>query len=376
MMKYYKKLMWLIAVMMVMASSCSKDEPGDKADSYYLDIHSLVALNLDDDDEEQGTMQDKVGTDVLSKTIRKMKNALASATSEQNSRQANDAAAIKVCDNIYNEYATAYASSKGATICTVNVIRRKMVDQVRQDIMTLRTYHFWEIEVEPETKPTSKIEKPEVLQAVDLGLSVMWANCNLGATTVDGFGAHYAWGDPTGRLWSGEGIGWNENANAYTWKTENYGGVNPPADISGSELDVVAMNWGDGWRMPTYEEAKELREQCQWQLRSYGDIKWFEVIGPSGRSIIIPLAGFYSDDLGGDRFHKGPYALNETGYYWTSTICPTPLTAEQRGYGIRSDVATAWVLYCASVQGDTNGKIGFIDELRAMHRSIRAVHDK
>ena len=89
---------------------------------------------------------------------------------------------------------------------------------------------------------------------MDLGLSVMWANCNFGAQIVDGYGGHYAWGDPTGKLWSGQGIKWKAETNTYTWDTENYGGNNPPTDISNTALDIVAMNWGDGWRLPTYDE--------------------------------------------------------------------------------------------------------------------------
>ena len=64
------------------------------------------------------------------------------------------------------------------------------------------------------------------------------------------------------------------------------------------------------------------------------------------------------------------------GYYWTSTICPTPASPEARGYGINSTVKTAWMLYCNSNLGDLSGKNMFIDQLRAMHFSIRAVHDK
>ena len=372
-MKTYYSL-FLMLSFLVTAIGCSKDEPGDLVDSYYLDIQSMVALNLDDDDEEQGTMPDNGHADVLSKTIRKMKDALAAATSEQSSRQANDAAAMKACDEIYNEYAKAYAGSKGVTVCTVKVIRRKQVDQVRQEIVTLRTYPFWIVEVDPDPLPTEKIEKPEILEQVDLGLSVNWANCNLAAKQIEDYGAYYAWGDPTGKLWSADGIGYNTKG--YTWKSEDYGGVNPPADISGTQLDIVTMNWEDGWRMPTYEEAKELKEKCQWMLRSHGDIKWFEVIGPNGNSIVMPLTGFLGDDLGGDRFHTGPHGVNQTGYYWTSTICPTPLTTEQCGYGINDGVATAWLMYCMGGQDDSDSHIGFIDELRAMHRAIRPVHDK
>ena len=375
MMKNYNCLLWLLVAMLMMAMSCGnkEDEPGSAFD-YYMTIQSQVDLNLnEEEDESQGTMSNGK-YDILSKTIVSMKKALASATSEHNSRQVNDAAVMRVCDSIYNDYATAYAEQRGNTICFVKIIRSKMVNGQAQDSYTLRTYHFWIVDPEPDPNPTDKIEKPEILAQVDLGLSVMWANCNLGAKTVEGYGVHYAWGDPTGKLWSADGIGWKNDS--YTWKTDNYGGTNPPADISGTTLDIVTMNWGDGWRMPTYEEAKELSEKCQWKLQSRGDIKWYEVIGPNGNSIIMPLAGSYGDDLSQPyaRFHTGPYGVNESGYYWTSTICSTPATAEGRGYGVNSEVATAWDFYFKAAQGDM--KPMFLDDLRAYHLSIRPVHDK
>ena len=111
-----------------------------------------------------------------------------------------------------------------------------------------------DVVIEP---PVFNLQKSSAVEAVDLGLSVLWSNINLGASSTTDYGGYFAWGDPTGALWSGEGIGYNDNG--YTWNTTNYGGNNPPADISGSELDVVSVHWGDGWRMPTYAEMKELR---------------------------------------------------------------------------------------------------------------------
>ena len=373
-MRSHTHIMWLMVAMMVVAlASCDKSDEENYVDGYYMTIQSQVSLNLDDDDESQGTMSDNQ-YDIMSKTIVNMRKALAGATSLQNSRQANDAAAIRACDSIYNDYVKSYVKDKGKIVCFVKIIRSKLVDGVAIDSYSLKTYHFWIIEAEP-PETTSSIKKPADLAMVDLGLSVLWANCNLGATGVEDFGGHYAWGDPTGKLWSGAGISWNLETNIYKWNTDNYGGNNPPEDISGTDLDIVHVNWGDGWRMPTYDEAKELFEKCQWKLRNRGDIKWYEVIGPNGNSVIFKLTGYYADDMI-NRFHAGPYFMNEIGYYWTSTICPTPFPAENRGYGIEDSVKTAWMFYCNSNQGDLTGTPKLIDQLRAYHFSIRPVHDR
>ena len=36
---------------------------------------------------------------------------------------------------------------------------------------------------------------PEHVQAVDLGLSVKWASCNIGADSPEDFGQYFAWGE-------------------------------------------------------------------------------------------------------------------------------------------------------------------------------------
>lgn len=383
-MKDYKKIIiGLVTIMMVMASACGdkSDEPVEEY-KYYILIQSQVPLELKDQTDEQGTQVHVHGPyDMMSRTIKRMKEVVAEYESQLQTTEI-EATLFTTCDSIYNSYEEAYPQYQGEIVCYVQIVRSRTVNGASREGTTLKTYYFraynYENQNEQETPPSySKIEKPEVLKAVDLGLSVMWANCNLGSKYIDGYGGLYAWGDTTGVLFSGAGITVDNNTNTYTsWNTENYGGMNPPADISGTELDIVAMNWGDGWRMPTYEEAQELCEKCEWKLCSNRDIKWYEVIGPNGNSIIMPLAGVYGDNpYTRERFHVGPYSVNVAGYYWTSTICSTPGTAEQRGYGVNSDIPTAWMFNFRPTQSNQDISIMFGDQLRAMHLSIRPVHD-
>ena len=44
--------------------------------------------------------------------------------------------------------------------------------------------------------PTGKVNGYD---AIDLGLSVRWAACNIGASSPEDFGSFYAYGDPTGK---------------------------------------------------------------------------------------------------------------------------------------------------------------------------------
>lgn len=129
---------------------------------------------------------------------------------------------------------------------------------------------------------------------VDLGLSVKWASCNVGAKSPGDFGGYYAWGE--------------------TYEKNEYNSVNHNADfdISGTDYDVAHVKWGGNWRMPRLQEFQELINQCTWVWFPYGYTCGWTVIGPNGNSIFLPAAGF--------RFGSSP-VLNElrVGYYWTST---------------------------------------------------------
>ncbi len=223
-----------------------------------------------------------------------------------------------------------------------------------------------DVKIEP---PVYSLNKPAAVETVDLGLSVLWANCNLGASSTTDYGGHFAWGDPTGALWSAQGISYDEQG--YNWNTNNYGGNNPPADISGTELDVVAVHWGDGWRMPTYAEMRELRTKCQWTMMEQGGVRWYEVTGPNGNSINLPIAGLYYDPTGspGARFLGGPAHVNKGAFYWTSTVSWSQ--SNQRGYDIHPGVVTAWCLLVES-----EGRYYLLDYVRAFHMSIRPVKNK
>ncbi len=390
-MNSFKVSLCLLALLMLGVTACndSNDEDLQGQLKYYLLIQSQVSLNLDDDDESQGTMAGSQA-DVMSTTISRMKQAIVEAENQHNGAN-KDAAIISTCDNIYKEYedyASHHDQDKGQTICFVKIMRSKVINGVTHDGTALKSYYFYAFkDADPgespvPTPPSFSLEKPDTLQAIDLGLSVLWANCNMGADSPEDYGGYFAWGDPTGALWSADGInysggGYGWESSGYSWNTENYGGKNPPTQIGGTELDVVAVHWSDGWRTPSLAEAYELCSQCQWLLRDTDGRKFYEVIGPNGNRIIIPLAGLYGDDThSSTRFMEGPLRASQTGYYWTSTICDNPGDAANRGYAVKQGVATAWTFICASSRGDLTGKNLFNDHLRAFHMSIRPIHDK
>ena len=133
---------------------------------------------------------------------------------------------------------------------------------------------------------------------VDLGLSVKWATCNVGANSPEEYGNYYAWGE----------VETNDeyiDANCQTYDKEM--GL-----IGGTEYDAATVNWKGGWRMPKYGELEELINRCTWEWTTQNGIYGNKVIGPNGNSIFLPAAGMMQN--------SSNYYKDSTGYYW----CDSP----------------------------------------------------
>ena len=134
--------------------------------------------------------------------------------------------------------------------------------------------------------------------AVDLGLSVKWATCNVGAESPEDYGNYYAWGE-------------TETKDYYSSSTSVTYGVEMD-DIAGdAEYDAATANWGSTWRMPTYDELKELRDDCTWTWTTENDVNGYLVTGSNGNSIFLPAAGYRN---GTSLLYR-----EEDGTYWCST---------------------------------------------------------
>lgn len=133
---------------------------------------------------------------------------------------------------------------------------------------------------------------------VDLGLSVKWATCNVGANAPHEYGNYYAWG---------------ETSTKSEYNTDNsrtYG--KNMSDISGNAAyDAARANWGGSWRMPTEAEMEELMNRCTWKWTTLSGVNVYSVTGPNGNIIFLPAAGYC---YGSSRYNVG-----EGGYYWSST---------------------------------------------------------
>ncbi len=164
---------------------------------------------------------------------------------------------------------------------------------------------------QPEPKPTTGYINGH--EYVDLGLSVKWATCNVGASSPSGYGNYYAWGETSTKS---EYTG----SNSKTYGNSSYG------NIGGSySTDAARANWGGSWRLPTKAECEELKDRCTWTWTTQGGHNGYKVKGPNGNTIFLPAAGFRN---GSSLSYAGEY-----GNYWSST----PDSASGGAYGLYFD---------------------------------------
>ncbi len=135
-------------------------------------------------------------------------------------------------------------------------------------------------------------------EAVDLGLpsGLLWATCNVGATSPELSGYYFAWGETTPKA---------------DYLSSNYTYSNNPTTLPLS-ADAAHVNWGGAWRMPTEREFGELLAYCSWLWVTQNEANGYKVTGQNGNSIFLPAAG-YRDGSSLDYY-------GSCGYYWSSLL--------------------------------------------------------
>ena len=161
------------------------------------------------------------------------------------------------------------------------------------------------------------VKNPAPKGAVDLGLSVYWASCNLCdegfVNSPEDYGDYYAWGEV-------------ESKERYMWDTYKWGVGTTSSDIYLTKYNFISSRGdvdykfelepsddaahvilGGNWRIPTMEECLlELISKCTWEWTTQNGVKGSKITGPNGNSIFLPAAGAenYPDET----------------TYWTSTL--------------------------------------------------------
>lgn len=163
------------------------------------------------------------------------------------------------------------------------------------------------------------------IEAVDLGLSVKWASCNLGAEKPEAYGDYFAFGEIEPKSAYGE---------------ENW--TNPGVLQLSGENDAATRRLGRGWRMPSKKECEELLTECSWELITIEGVKGYQVTGKNGNSIFLPLTGsFYSKEDNYEARYRTSEAYLDDGdsYDDPSTIV---MELQQKFSNTEMDSAAGW----------------------------------
>lgn len=160
-------------------------------------------------------------------------------------------------------------------------------------------------------------EKINGHEYVDLGLSVKWATCNVGATKPEELGDYFAWGETTTKTdYSWATYKYCKGAYATITKycndsSSGYKGFTDIKKVLDLIDDAAYVNWRKPWRMPTRVEIAELQQKCTWKLTIQNGVVGYKVTGYTGNFIFLPLAGYmYGTSL---------YSVGSVGRYWSSS---------------------------------------------------------
>ena len=179
----------------------------------------------------------------------------------------------------------------------------------------------------------------EYHEYVDLGLpsGTLWATCNVGASSPEECGSRFAWGETSPK----EVFNWTN----YKWCVVdgNIGHVNDdgylidgltkychdygyldyhdyyvPNFVDNLTIllppdDAANTNWGNGWRMPTYEECEELIQYTTQVASSQNNVHGVTFTGENGNSIFMPVLEYAHDEGWGETYF---YTMR----YWSSSL--------------------------------------------------------
>lgn len=161
------------------------------------------------------------------------------------------------------------------------------------------------------------------ITAVDLGLSVYWANANVGAVDESDWGNFYAWGETEPK----SDYGWYNYKHArydekhltkYNYSAE-YGVVDNNNSLDRADDVSETVSGGGGIKrlipiIPNKQQWEELFEKCSKEWVSQDGVNGMRFTGPNGNSIFIPASGMMYKE---QRMH------HDRGFYWTRELSTT-----------------------------------------------------
>lgn len=180
-----------------------------------------------------------------------------------------------------------------------------------------------ELKVAPSAKEINNHEY------VDLGLSVKWATCNIGASCAEELGDFYAWGEISSKEsydWKNYRF-WEEGDIEEKMVFSKYKFIRSKGPI-GSNVklekadDAAYVKWGSTWHIPTWKDFKELQEGCIWEWCDYKGVLGYKVSGKksgyTNNYIFLPASGSY----------KSKERMVHNSRYWANGVFFDTASAE------------------------------------------------
>lgn len=157
------------------------------------------------------------------------------------------------------------------------------------------------------------------IESIDLGLSVKWANYNLGASTPEGAGKYYAWASTVGYYatdnfnfnWANTPYCTNPDESTISDKSSWSKYTTDNAQLEAKD-DAATVELGSYWRIPTHEEWNELFDNCTREWTTQNGVSGCKFTASNGNSIFLPACGW------GDGDHIAE--LTTGGWYWSSNL--------------------------------------------------------
>ena len=204
-------------------------------------------------------------------------------------------------------------------------------------------------------------------KAVDLGLSVKWADRNVGASAPNEYGDYYAWGETKTKHYYGSYSIYkhygSKHYSKYNYVPFKHSVIDNLLELQPAD-DAATRRMGSTWRTPTLQEYEELQQKCTFTLATYRGTHGFWVknrTAPSD-SIFLPMTGHKA--FGNIRYYPGTQ-----GYYWTSSL----IGDEIKDNSLMNAKMTDFVRQakCAIITNEGTLSIDFMDRQNGC--TIRAV---
>ena len=161
-------------------------------------------------------------------------------------------------------------------------------------------------------------------EAIDLGLSIKWSSKFINSSKQCG-DAFFSWGEI-------------DEKDVYLLNNYKYfkDGVFQKYSNNKDSLytlhqkdDIAAIICQHGWRIPTYEECRELYDKCKKEFVLYNGTLGLQLTGPNNNTLFLPLNGEIEDN---NRVGENSYVC-----FWASSLCTDDNKAHEFAYSIANN---------------------------------------